>query len=82
MSNQPSLEEIFQRIAEAVIADFSDIAVDAQLRYTPSGAIERLRIFLVDDTFLDIWLGLQQDSNWMQLRFFNAVVFGVCFGVG
>ena len=47
MSNQPSLKEIFQSIVEVVIEEFSDIAVDAQLRYTPSGAIERFRIFLV-----------------------------------
>jgi hypothetical protein len=58
MSNQPSLEELFQRIGEVVITEFSDIAVDAHLRFTPSGAVERLRIFLVDETFLDIWLSL------------------------
>jgi hypothetical protein len=56
MSNRPSLEELFQRIVEVVVAEFSDIAVDVQLRYTPSGAIERLRIFLFDETFVDIWL--------------------------
>jgi len=56
MSKKQNLEDIFQQIIEVVIADFFDISIDAQLRYTPSGAIERLRIFLVDETFLDIWL--------------------------
>ena len=45
MSNHPSLEELFQRIGEVVIAEFSDIALDVQLRYTHSGAIEQLRNF-------------------------------------
>ncbi len=68
MSNQPSLEEVFQRIFDVVITEFSDIAVDAQLRYTPSGAIERLRIFLVDETYLDIWLSLsgKYSYHWEQ----------------
>jgi hypothetical protein len=56
MSSHSSLEEIFHRIMEVVTSEYSDIAVDVQLRHTPSGAIERLRIFLVDETFLDIWL--------------------------
>ena len=68
MSNRPSLEEVFQRIIEVVTTEFSDIAVDVQLRYTPSGAIERLRIFLVDETFLDIWLSLsgKYSYHWEQ----------------
>jgi hypothetical protein len=64
MSNRPSLEEIFQRIVEVVIADFSDIMVDTQLRLTPSGAVERLRIFLVDNTFIDIWLSLSRKYSY------------------
>jgi len=56
MSNQPNLDDIFQQILDIVTTEFSDIAVDAQLRYTPSGATERLRIFLIDETYLDIWL--------------------------
>jgi hypothetical protein len=68
MSNQPSLEELFPRIVEVVTTEFSDIAVDVQLRYTPSGAVERLRIFLVDETFVDIWLSLsgKYSYHWEQ----------------
>jgi hypothetical protein len=68
MSNRPSLEEIFQRIVEVVTAEFSDIAVDVQLRYTSSGAVERLRVFLVDETFLDVWLSLsgKYSYHWEQ----------------
>ena len=68
MTSRPSIEELFQRIVEVVIAEFSDIAVDTQLRFTPSGAVERLRIFLLDDTFVDIWLSLsgKYSYHWEQ----------------
>jgi hypothetical protein len=56
MIKQPRLEEVFQQIIDVVTTEFSDITVDAQLRYTPSGATERLRIFLIGETYLDIWL--------------------------
>jgi hypothetical protein len=51
-----SLEDIFNRIIDVTLADFSDIVVDVELRYTPSGAQERLRVFLLDESFLDVWL--------------------------
>ncbi len=50
MSSQ-SLEELLQRIVEVVTAEFSDIAFDVHLRYTPSGAIEQLRNFEFAGTF-------------------------------
>jgi len=42
--------------SEPVLREFSDIVVDAQLRFTSSGAVERLRIFLKDESFVDVWL--------------------------
>jgi hypothetical protein len=56
MTSHSSLEELFNQIIEVVLAKFSDIAVDVQLRFTPSGAVERLRIFLKDESFVDVWL--------------------------
>src|SRR5665647_2414436 len=56
MNSHSSLEEQFNCIVEVVRADFSDIAVDVQLRFTTSGAFERLRIFLLDESFVDVWL--------------------------
>jgi hypothetical protein len=45
MTVRSSLEELFVRIIELVLTEFSDIVADAQLRFTSSGAVERLRIF-------------------------------------
>jgi Family of unknown function (DUF6516) len=56
MTSHSSLEELFNRIIDHVLAEFSDIAVDVQLRFTPSGVVERLRIFLKDESFVDVWL--------------------------
>jgi hypothetical protein len=56
MNSYSSLEEQFNRVVEVVRADFFDIAIDVQLRFTTSGAVERLRIFLLDESFVDVWL--------------------------
>ncbi|MGD0451675.1 MAG: DUF6516 family protein [Candidatus Bathyarchaeia archaeon] len=56
MNSRSSLEEQFNCVVEVVLADFSDIAVDVQLRFTSSGTVERLRIFLLDESFVDVWL--------------------------
>ena len=56
MNSHSSLEDQFNCIVEVVRSDFSDIAVDVQLRFTTSGAVERLRIFLLDESFVDVWL--------------------------
>jgi len=51
-----SLEELFNRIIDLILSQFSDIVVDVQLRFSPSGSIEKLRIFMIDETFIDVWL--------------------------
>lgn len=68
MISRSSLEELFNCIVEVVLADFSDIVVDVQLRFTPSGAVERLRIFLLDESFVDVWLSMsgKYSYHWEQ----------------
>lgn len=68
MTRHSSLEDRFNRIVEVVVADFSDIAVDVQLRFTSSGAVERLRIFLLDESFVDVWLSVsgKYSYHWEQ----------------
>ena len=56
MKKRLNLEEVFREIVKVILREFSDIAADAQLRRTSSGAIERLRIFLKDRSFVDVWL--------------------------
>lgn len=66
MTDHSSLEEVFKEIIEIVLTEFSDIVVDAQLRFTSSGAIEKLRVFLKDESFVDVWLSTsgKYSYNW------------------
>lgn len=56
MTKRLDLEELFGEIVDLVLREFSDLVLDAQLRLTSSGAIERLRILLKDESFVDMWL--------------------------
>jgi hypothetical protein len=53
---EQSLEESLRETFNLVLREFFDIVVDAQLRFTSSGAVERLRLFLKDKSFVDVWL--------------------------
>jgi hypothetical protein len=55
MTHRSNLEELFNRIIDLVQTEFSDIATDTKLLFTSGGAIEKLRIFLNDESFVDIW---------------------------
>ncbi len=56
MPNDSNLEGLFNRIIDLIFAEFSDIVIDVYLRFSISGSIERLRVFLIDGTFIDVWL--------------------------
>ena len=51
-----SLEELLQEIAEIVLREFLDIVEDTRIQFTTSGAAEKLRVFLKDESFVDVWL--------------------------
>lgn len=76
MTDYSGLEEIFNDIIEHILDEFSDIVIDVQLRFTPSGAVERLRIFLVDDSFIDVWLSMsgKYSYHWEQ-RFVKGLIY-------
>ena len=56
MPNEPSLEDLFNQIIELTFTNFSDIVIGSQLILSDSGSIEKLRVFLKDETFIDVWL--------------------------
>jgi len=56
MINRLSLEPVFRGLVEVILREFSDITVDVRLCFTSSGTVERLRVFLKDESFVDIWL--------------------------
>jgi len=50
------LEDLLQEIVEIVLREFLDIVDDTRIQFTSSGAVEKLRVFLKDDSFVDVWL--------------------------
>jgi len=43
---------------ESIAKGFSDIVVDAKIMMRPSGEPLKLRIYLLDGSFLDVWLSI------------------------
>jgi len=56
MTKQPSLEDWFSQILDLVSQKFLDLVVDTKLHFSSSGAIEKLRLYLKDESYVDIWL--------------------------
>ncbi len=51
-----SLEELFNRLIDLVLSQFSDIVVGFNFALVLRAQVERLRIFQIDETFMDVWL--------------------------
>ena len=51
-----SLEELFNRLIDLVLSQFSDIVVGFNFALVLRAQVERLRIFQIDETFIDVWL--------------------------
>jgi len=56
VTNYTGVETIFKEIIEIVLTEFSDIVTDARILLTPSGAVEKLRVFVKEGSFVDVWL--------------------------
>jgi len=54
MTKRLGLEALFREIVDLVLREFFDVVVDAHLRFTSSGTVEGLRIFLKDESFVDV----------------------------
>ena len=50
------MERLYNRISDLSLNEYPDIVEDSQTHSTPSGAPAKLRIHMVDGSYLDIWL--------------------------
>ena len=50
------MENLYQKISDLTLSEYPDIVEDAQTHHTPSGAPTKLRIYIIDGSYLDIWL--------------------------
>ena len=56
------ISEHYKRIKKGVEAKFSDILISAELIQGVAGRIRKLRLYLIDNTFVDIWYS--SDGNY------------------
>lgn len=52
--------EIYKKLRELALTKFSDIVEDTDFIRSETGRPRKLRIYLIDGTFLDIWYSLQE----------------------
>ena len=50
------MEETYETIAQQTQSEYPDIVLDAQIHCTQSGTPTKLRIYITDGSYLDIWL--------------------------
>lgn len=52
--------EIYKKLRELALTEFTDIVEDTDFIRSETGRPRKLRIYLIDGTFLDIWYSLQE----------------------
>lgn len=50
------MENLYKKISDLSLNEYPDIVEDAQTHHTSSGAPAKLRIYIVDGSYLDVWL--------------------------
>lgn len=51
-----TISTVYERLARIATSEFGDIALRARVLYLPTGNPLKLRLDLVDRSFLDVWL--------------------------
>jgi hypothetical protein len=50
------MERLYKKISELCRSEYPDIVNDAEIHYKSSGTPVKLRVHIIDGSFLDIWL--------------------------
>jgi len=50
------VENTYQNITKVSLTEYPDIVKDAQIHHTPSGTPTKTRLYLIDESYMDIWL--------------------------
>ena len=69
------ISEHYKRIKENIELRFSDILKSAELIQGTAGRIRKLRLYLIDNTFVDIWYSSDgsYSYHWEQRNVRNAI---------
>jgi len=49
---------VYAKLAEILRAEFSDVVLDAQILWLPTGDPHKLRLEIIDQSILDVWLSI------------------------
>ena len=55
---------LYKRLKEIIIAEFGDIVVGADIIMSSTGRARKLRVTLIDETFVDVWVSEDQDYSY------------------
>lgn len=58
------ISNIYKRLKEISEKEFFDIVIDAEIIYTYSGRARKLRIHLIDETFIDVWYSTEGEYSY------------------
>lgn len=52
------ISSVHSSLLELVDIEFKDICADADIFLSPTGRAQKIRIYLIDETIVDVWLSL------------------------
>lgn len=59
--------EIYKRLCEIALKEFGDIVVKGEITRLPSGVPLKLRLYLLNDSFIDVWVSKEKYSyHWQK----------------
>ena len=59
--------EIYKRLCEIALKEFGDIVVKGEIIRLPSGVPLKLRLYLLNDSFIDVWVSKEKYSyHWQK----------------
>lgn len=52
---------LYRRLREIALSEFGDVVIGAEVIVSHTGRAKKLRIALIDDTFVDVWYSEARD---------------------
>ena len=72
-----SISAIFDAVRRVATVEFTDIIVDTELELLPTGDPRRLRIWLVDSSFIDVFISLsgRYSYHWQRTAYAGNAIY-------
>lgn len=69
------ISDLYRQLKEIAVKEYSDIVEDTEIIFSHAGSARKLRIKLIDNTFVDIWYSLEGDYSfhWEQKSVRNTI---------